>query len=225
MSQPTTAIEATDTCDPATRVTKSLLGYGVIAGPCYVLVSLAQASTRDGFELSRHAWSVLANGDLGWLQVTNLILTGLMVTAAAMGLARALGRGSGLAPRLLAGYGLSMVAAGVFRADPVPGFPVGTPADVPISWHGTAHLASAAIGFGCLVAACFVLARRFTADGPQWLVRFSRITGVLFPIGFGSMAATGGATVTILGFTAVILLAWAWLSTVSIHHYRRAARA
>ena len=42
------------TCDPEDRVTKSLLGYGVIAGPCCVVVSLAQALTRPGFDLSRH---------------------------------------------------------------------------------------------------------------------------------------------------------------------------
>ena len=42
------------------RITKSLLGYGVIAGPIFVVASLAQALLRDGFDLSRHAWSQLA---------------------------------------------------------------------------------------------------------------------------------------------------------------------
>ena len=49
-------------CEPADRVTKSLLGYGVIAGPVYVVVALAQAVTRDGFDLARHQWSLLSNG-------------------------------------------------------------------------------------------------------------------------------------------------------------------
>jgi len=56
------------TCSPAGRVTRSLLGYGILAGPVYVAVSLAQAATRDGFDLRRHAWSLLSNGSLGWLQ-------------------------------------------------------------------------------------------------------------------------------------------------------------
>ena len=30
-------------CEPAQRVTRSLLGYGVVAGPFYVLVILVQA--------------------------------------------------------------------------------------------------------------------------------------------------------------------------------------
>ncbi|MEP6798595.1 MAG: DUF998 domain-containing protein, partial [Lapillicoccus sp.] len=75
-------------CAGPDRVTKSLLGYGVLAGPFTVGLSLAQAFTRPGFDLTRHPWSLLENGDLGWLQVTNFVLTGLMVIAFAVGLAR-----------------------------------------------------------------------------------------------------------------------------------------
>ncbi|HEU5353283.1 MAG TPA: DUF998 domain-containing protein [Actinocrinis sp.] len=78
-------------CTPAARVTKSLLGYGVIAGPFYVVTSLAQALTRDGFDPTKHAWNLLSNGALGWIQITNFLLTGLMTIAAAVGLRRALG--------------------------------------------------------------------------------------------------------------------------------------
>jgi hypothetical protein len=62
----------TTSCDHESRTTKSLLGYGVIAGPLYVAVSLAQALTRQGFDPTRHAWSLLSNGGLGWIQVTAL---------------------------------------------------------------------------------------------------------------------------------------------------------
>jgi len=53
---------------PGARVTKSLLGYGVLAGPFYVIVVLAQALTRPGFDLARHDASLLSNGPLGWIQ-------------------------------------------------------------------------------------------------------------------------------------------------------------
>jgi hypothetical protein len=53
-----TATTPVAACDPATRVTKSLLAYGVIVGPLYVGVSLAQALTRQGFDLTRHPWSL-----------------------------------------------------------------------------------------------------------------------------------------------------------------------
>lgn len=43
-------------CTPEGRVTRSLLGYGVLAGPVYVAVSLGQALIREGFDLTRHEW-------------------------------------------------------------------------------------------------------------------------------------------------------------------------
>src|SRR5436305_8524018 len=98
---------AAPVCTPAVRATRSLLGYGVLAGPLYVAVSLGQALTRPGFDLSRHAWSLLENGDLGWVQITNFVVTGLMTIAAAAGIRRAIG--PGWAPRLIAAYGLSLV--------------------------------------------------------------------------------------------------------------------
>src|SRR4051794_21317997 len=101
----------------ANRVTRSLLGYGVIAGPFYVAVSLAQALTREGFDLTRHPWSLLSNGALGWIQITNFVLTGLMVLAAAAGILRAV-PGSRWGGRLVGVFGASLVAAGALRADP-----------------------------------------------------------------------------------------------------------
>lgn len=85
----------TGDCDPATSVTRSLLGYGVLAGPVYVGVSLAQALTRDGFDLTRHSWSLLADGASGWIQTANLVAAGLMVLAAAVRVRRALPAGPG----------------------------------------------------------------------------------------------------------------------------------
>ena len=132
-------------CNPADRITKSLLGYGVIAGPFYVVVALAQVFTREGFDAARHQWSLLANGGPGWIQIANFVLTGVMVIAFAVGLRRALAGGAGArwAPRLVGVYGASLIAAGIFRADPALGFPVGTP-DGPgeISWHGLLQVAS-----------------------------------------------------------------------------------
>src|SRR3954469_24891550 len=97
---PSTTSTTDQQCSPAARVTRSLLGYGVIAGPVYVAVSLAQALTREGFQVDKHAWSLLENGALGRIQMPNFILTGLMTIAAAVGLRRAVtaGRGRTWAP-------------------------------------------------------------------------------------------------------------------------------
>jgi hypothetical protein len=204
-------------CTPAVRVTRSLLGYGVIAGPVYVAVSLAQALTRPGFDPSRHAWSLLENGDLGWLQITNFILTGLMTLAAAVGIRRAIG--SGWTPRLIGAYGVSLVGAGIFRADPAQGFPLGTPDVTTISWHGMLHFMVGTIGFGCLIAAGLVLGRRFARQGQRGLAWFSRVAAVGLILGFAGIAS-GSHGPTTLAFVAAVVTVCAWLCTVSVHLYR-----
>lgn len=208
-------------CAPATRVTRSLLGYGVIAGPVYVTVSLAQVFTRRGFDPLRHEWSLLANGHLGWIQTANFVLSGLMMVTAAAGLRRA--KGGKWAPRLWAGYGLGLVCAGIFRADPSLGFPPGTPAGPgAVSWHGMLHLVSAMIGFGCLIASCVVLARRMSAEDRRGWAACSWGTGVVFLAAFAGVASGGGSVATTLGFVAAVLLAWAWIAAMSVHYYRSA---
>ncbi len=211
-------------CAPAVRVTRSLLGYGVVAGPFYVTVSLAQALTRDGFRLDEHSWSLLENGSLGWIQITNLILTGLMTIAAAAGLRRAMtaGRGRRWAPLLIAGYGAGMLGGGIFTADPAQGFPVGTPEVTTVSWHGMLHFLTGGIGFLCLTAACLLLGSRFARAGRTALAWFSRVTGVAFLAAFAGIAGGSHGPAT-PAFVAAVLLVWAWLATVSVHFYRAAA--
>lgn len=214
----------TGNCTPTARTTRSLLGYGIIAGPFYVIVSLAQALSRDGFRLDKHAWSLLANGTFGWIQTANFVLTGLMTVAAAVGLRRGLapGRGRTWAPLLIGGYGASLAAAGIFRADPAQGFPAGAP-DVPaVTWHGTLHFVVGGLGFLCLILACFVLAARFAGSGQARLAWFSRGAGVIFFAGFAGIAS-GSHGPTTLAFVAAVVIVWAWLSTVSIHLYRTAS--
>ncbi len=207
----------------AERITKSLLGYGVIAGPIYVVLVATQAATRDGFDPTRHAVSQLANGELGWIQIANFLVTGAMTIAAAAGVRRALGPGrlSAWGSGLLAAFGVGLVAAGMFRADPSDGFPPGTPEGIgEVSWHGLVHFAVAGIGFACLVAACFVLAAWFARTGKHGWAWFSRITGLVFAGSFLALSSGSGGAATILVFTAAVVLAWAWLTALSVKLYR-----
>lgn len=87
--------------DRSAAVTRSLPGWGVVAGPFYVVFGVVLAVTRPGFDLARHALLLLTLGDLGWLQRGNLALTGLMVLSAAAGIIRAIRNGRGLAGRNL----------------------------------------------------------------------------------------------------------------------------
>src|SRR5262245_45169329 len=119
--------------DRGAAVTRSLLGYGVLVGPLYLTVGLIQAFSRDGFDLARHPLSLLANGPGGWVQTANFVLSGLMVVAAAVGFKRVLGPKSLAASGFLGAFGAGMIVAAVFRADPMDGFPLGTPPGPPTS--------------------------------------------------------------------------------------------
>lgn len=220
-----TGAHAADECSPEGQVTRSLLGYGIVAGPFYVVVSLTQAAVRDGFDLTRHAWSLLANGTGGWVQMANLILTGVMVGAAAIGLRRALRGGAGhrWAPWLLAIYGVSLVGAGIFRADPMAGFPAGTPDGPPVAAtvQGMLHVVFGGIGFLALVAATLVLAARFAGEGRRGRALLSGVTGVAFLAAFLGIASGSTSPLIVVSFVVAVLISWAWLSSTSAHLYRR----
>lgn len=205
------------------RITKSLLGYGIIAGPVYVVVGAVEMATRQGFDPLRHELSLMSNGAFGWVHVAMMILTGLFTIAGAIGFYRSryLDVGTGWAPWLLGLYGLGLVGAGIFGADPALGFPPGTPADAnDISWHGLMHFVFGAIGFVGLIGACFSAARTFWRTNEAGWARFSITTGLVSLAAFAGIASGGGNPVTIIAFTVAIVLAWAWITAVSLKTYR-----
>ena len=218
----------TTDCPPLSeRITKSLLGYGVIAGPFYVMVAVVQVLIRDGFDPTRHAVSQLANGHFGWIQIVNFLITGAMVIAGAVGVGRALppGRLARWSAFTLGGYGVGLLAAGVLRADPSDGFPPGTPPGMgEITWHGMGHFIAAAIGFTCLVAAGFVTAAAFSRAGSRGWGRLSRVVAVAFAASFVWLSSGTGGAAAILIFTAAVVASWAWLTAISVKLYRSGAR-
>jgi hypothetical protein len=90
-----------------------------------------------------------------------------------------------------------------------------------VSWHGIGHFVAGGIGFTCLIAACFVVARRFAADGRRdWAVG-SRTVGALFLAGFAGVASGTGSN---LAFVAAVIMVWGWISALAVHEYRRAGK-
>ena len=220
---PTAGTDSRSDCTPAQRVTRSLLGYGVIVGPFYVATSLAQALAHDGFDLTRHAWSQLAAGPQGWIQMANLVLTGAMVVAFSVGLRRS--SSSRWAPRLVATYGVGLIVSGLLVADPAAGYPVGAPVPTVPSWHGIGHFVAGGIGFAAFIAACFVLARTFARSGARRLAWWSRLTGVGFTAAFVGISSGSSSPAVILTFVAAVLAAWAWLAGVAVHQYRSVSQS
>jgi hypothetical protein len=204
--------------------TKLLLTGSVLAGPIYIVVGIAQILTREGFDITRHPLSMMSLGDLGWIQIANFIVTGLLVIAGAIGLRRLaqadkrLRRGA----FLIGIYGLGVLGGGVFVTDPALGFPPGTPDTYPqtISWHGLLHFIFGQIGFLAVIAASFVYARYYATNQLRGWAMFSTLIGTIFLFAIiATIATTGGdgSIWALLALYVAVALAWIWLTALSYH--------
>ncbi len=207
--------------DGAAAVTRSLLGYGVIAGPVYLAVGVTLALTRTGFDFASHPLSVLMLGDLGWIQRVNLILAGAMAIAAALGFARALTgtRAARWVGGLLATYGAALVASGIFPPDPMEGFPPGTSAGDP-SVSGVLHLAAGGVGFLALAGAAVAVGAWFASRATPRVALVSRVAAVVILVGFMGGAALATNVIGILLLWLAVVAGWAWLAWASVRTYR-----
>ena len=205
--------------------TRTLLTAGAVGAALYVLAGLALAATRDGFDLRRHPFSMLSLGHLGWLQIANFVLSGLLFIAGAVGLRRVLREGPGATsgPLAFGGIGAGLIAGGVFLADPALGFPPGT-ADGPaatISWHGNLHAAAFGLGMISLVTAFVVFARRYAAIGERASAWYSVATAVAFV----ALGVTGFIVSDFRIVTVAIVLGWGWACFVAAHQFSKETSA
>jgi hypothetical membrane protein len=210
----------------AERHTGWLFAAGTVAGPLWLLIVAVQALLRPGFDITRHAVSTLTLGDLGFIQIANFVLAGALTLGLAVGARRALrsGRARTWGPRLIAGYGIGLVGAGIFTADPMYGFPPGTP-DVPgeISTHGGIHMLFSSIAFICLVAACLLFARRFGADDRRVASAASIGTGLGFLGAWIALMATAARIPVVnVAFVVAVVACWTWLTFVALDLRSRA---
>ena len=194
---------------------RSLLRFGIIAGPFYLGVGLAQALLREGFSFSRHPLSVLANGSWGWIQTANFVLSGLMVIAASVGFKRVLGPKSRAFRWTLAGYGLGMLMGAIFPADPVDGFPPGTPLGMPtsISTTGVMHFVSGGLAFLMLGISGFAAAFTMKRRGQTGLALLSLFSGLSVFVGFFGGIMT--PAIGVAGIWFAVVVGWTWLAVLS----------
>lgn len=202
-----------DDCTPRARVTKSLLGYGVLAGVVYVFGSLIDGLIRPGFDFVHDSWSLLSLGPGGWIHVTVFVVTGLMVAAAGVGFRR---HARGVSGPALVAYGILLMLAGLCVPDaPGSGFTV----------HGLAHLVAGALGFVAFAVAAFSIGRRCARSGARGWATFSVAAGALLLLGFIGVASESTSAAINLGFTATVVLSWFWLALTSVRAYREAHTA
>jgi hypothetical protein len=124
------------------------------------------------------------------------------------------GRGARWAPILLGIYGAGLVAGGIFVADPALGFPPGTPDGIPstFSWHGMLHAIAPPLSFLALIAACFVMARRFATEGNRGWAVYSVVTGVAAFVLSAPIPPEGAS----LRLAVAIAIGAAWVSALAI---------
>ena len=191
-----------------------LLRAGAVAAPLFTIAVLVQAALRPGYDLTRHPASVLAQGEHGWVQVAVFLGTGALTLAGAVGIRHTVG--GRLVAGLLAVQGAGLIVAGIFRMDPVDGFPIGTPPGQPASFSTEAmvHNAAASLSFLALIVACFVLARRLRGRlGGRWAAA-GVAAGVVFTAGLG-WALSGGAAGSLTLFLGVVV-AWSWVAATEL---------
>ena len=202
-------------------MTRTMLLGGVVAGPIYLVTGVAQGLLREGFVFARHPLSVLANGPLGWIQTANFLICGALVIGAAVGIGSALPRGSRGLRWCLTGYGAAMIAGAIFTADPVDGFPPGTPLGFPvsISTTGLLHFVSGAFAFLFLGLAGLFGAWTLRRRGRSLMAALSLLSGTLVLLGFfGSFMLPFG----IWGIWAAVVAGWAWIGAICLDLARRA---
>jgi uncharacterized protein DUF998 len=166
------------------RRSRVLLAGGVAAGALFPVVALLQALFRRDFDVVRQPLSLLSLGDLGWIQISDFVVGGVLFTGLAVGMRDVLAVDDPArrwGPALTAVFGLGMITAGVCRTDPALGYPPGSPVLTPtaLSASGWGHTVGFALAFLALPAACVVFARHFRARSRPAAARACALTAVV----------------------------------------------
>jgi hypothetical protein len=164
-------------------------------------------------------------GQYGWLQTTNLVLSGLMTLAAALGLARGMRgprelghpRAGTWAAALTGLYGISLLGSAVFPPDPAGGFPPG--ARQTGSASGIAHLTFGALAFLGLAGAALATAIWFDLRRKRVMTRYSRASAAVVAAGFLGGAALASIPLGVALLWVAVLSGWAWLLITSLQVY------
>jgi hypothetical protein len=194
------------------------LACGAITGPLFFAVAIIQVIIRPGYNIRQNAISQLSLGDLGWIQITSFIVTGLLAVACAIGVRRMLkGQKGGTWGALLIGtFGLGLIVAGIFPPDPAFGFPPGAPAGpaMPMSGHATLHAVGFFISILSMIIDSFVFVRRFRAMRQRGWAIYCAASGVAVPILValtGAMMSWAGVIVALAG-----AVAFGWVSVLAL---------
>lgn len=194
----------------------ALLAMGATGSVLFVATFTIDGATRPGYNPVRHAVSALALGTRGWIQNTNFVVCGMLITASAPGIYQAVD--SPWLSLLVGVFGISMALSGLWTMDPTRGYPPGTPDTTPSDpsraqeLHDLAGLAA----FGSLPLAAVVAG--FTLDDSGWSL-YSWVTGaalVALFFAFGYAWETDSPHAGLVQ-RIMILVGWSWLALLCIY--------
>ena len=202
-------------------LTKLLLCAGIVSGILFIGLSIVLALVVPGFDITRAPISVLLLGNLGWVQVANFEISGVLAILFSIGMRRMkIGKAGTWGPILVALYGVAVIVAGLFHPDPEFGFPPGAPNGEPTnmsmsgSLHGMAFFAIVLI----IIALSVLFARRYSSFKEKGWMWHSIVTAVGMPIllilGIILSGATGKGALPLLGVGALVSL---WISLTAKH--------
>lgn len=112
---------------PERRTSQWLLWCGLAGPVLFVVALLVEGAIRQDYDSARMFGSLLSIGDQGWQQVTNFVISGLLIVLFAFGLRPVVRNGpaSRWGPIMIGAVGLGLIGAGVFVTDPALGYPPG----------------------------------------------------------------------------------------------------
>lgn len=197
---------------------------GAVSGPLFVLTFLIEGVMREHYSQMHTPVSMLALGSLGWVQVTNFLITGVLVLAFATGLWRRYQatRAVSLSAMLLMILALTIIGAGVFPADGISAQPH---AAISQTWrhslHGILHHYFAATAFFVLPASSFVMACQFCKWRQKGWAVYSVISGIGSLVFFYLLAQAIERTHGIGGYAGLyermsIVIGLGWLSVLAV---------
>jgi Protein of unknown function (DUF998) len=164
--------------------TQALLACG-FAPSVFVAVILLDGALQPGYDPINRWGSELSNGDAGWIQIANFIVTGLLTMVFAAAIHRALrsGPGSRAIPIFTGLLGFCLIVGGLFVMDPNPGFPIGVQPPAEPTLHGWIHNLNLFPAWAALTAAILMAAYRaiIRKEGPAWIIT-TVIAGILTPL-------------------------------------------
>jgi len=204
---------------------KLWLACGVIGPILFVIVFLLEGATRANYSALRQPISSLLIGELGWMQMVNFLVTGLLLLIFALGLRRAV-RGTIWGPVLVGLVGIGLMGAGLFVSDPFNGYPPGTPLVPTVrSTHGIIHDLFGVPVFLGLPIACLVFSRRFAKEGERGWAIYSALTcvGMLAAFVLTSMGlnqVAGLADIAGLLQRLTLCIGFTWIVLLALHLLR-----